>query len=119
MTLEPITDIDIRCVQNWLITHIAGAREKSNEWMGRNRILVYHACTLLIVFHLWAKNSDGADLTALLEKAWELQNSPDDHLRSDLVVDIDMEVIRDLEYQMFEEGNRDEWGLDIGTHQDE
>ena len=30
-----------------------------------------------------------------------------------------MEAIRDLEYQMFEDENRDEWGLDMGTHQDE
>ena len=33
------------------------------------------------------------------------------------VVDIDLEVVRDLEFSMFEDGIGEDWGLDTDSHE--
>ena len=120
-----ISDIDLCRIQNWIITHIEGARQM-DSWMRQNRLPVYHACTILLAFRLWASNlkvetDSSIQWDSLLNEAWKYQSTPpaqsDQTSMGGGMVDIDLEVIRDLEFSMFEDGIGEDWGLDTDSHQ--
>ncbi len=120
-----VSDTDLCRIQNWIITHIEAARQTDN-WMKANRLAVYHACTVLLAFRLWAQkvqnsSSTPVDWDLLIQEAWNYQSTPPTNAR-DVgveVIDVDIEAIRALEYSMFEQGNGENWGLDTDAHQGE
>ncbi|KAH9949621.1 hypothetical protein B0H21DRAFT_836748, partial [Amylocystis lapponica] len=117
---------------NWFATHVPGAMEHKEKWLGLFPLA--HAFTLLLAHRMRTESDSeapdqlttadptGSNWNAILTKAWRFQVENATHPEND--IDVNKECLNMLEEGMFEKSKRAglaghyQWGLDAGDHQD-
>ncbi len=117
-----ISQDDQAVLNTWFDNKIPGAKQHRLDWIGL--LPMAHSRTLLMASRLkdTLLSKYRKDWPTLLQKTWEYM---DEHMGTNFtIVDIDLEAHEIFEFRLFSQseeagaaGNQ-QWGLDVGCHQD-